>query len=176
MPAGTANTIPDSPATMETIFNDPAGAGPEDVSTAFDSGFKQDIAGNGQHSDAGAYQSMSPVTINKIVTVIDTLGGSDPHAGATLRYQLDVSVMGNSAVDNLIITDVIPANTTYTDASIRLNGAVQTDAVDVPTDYSRAIDVLTKHVISIEVDLSQGGTVAVAPGSINTIVFDVTID
>ena len=86
--AGTANTIPDSPLTMETVFNDPAGLSPEDVSTDL----VQDVARNGQHSDAGAYQVMSPVAIVKTVTVIDPLGGTDPYPGATLRYQLDVVV------------------------------------------------------------------------------------
>jgi len=170
--AGVPNNIPDSPTTIETVFNDPAGLNPEDVSTAL----VQDIAGNGQHSDAGAYQVMSPVSIIKSVTVIDPLGGADPHPGATLRYQLDVVVSGNTAVDNLVISDAIPANTTYTDNSIQLNAAAQTDANDAPVDYSRAIDILLKPVVSIEVDLSQGGTVSVAPGVTNVIIFEVTID
>jgi uncharacterized repeat protein (TIGR01451 family) len=170
--AGTPNTIPDSPLVMETVFNDPAGMNPEDVSTDLN----QDIASNGQHSDAGAYQVLSPVNILKTLSVIDTVGGTDPHPGATLRYQLDVTVSGNTAVDNLLIADLIPANTTYTDASILLNGAAQTDANDVPVDYSRAIDILSKPVVSIEVDLSQGGTVSVAPGSTNVIIFEVTIN
>lgn len=170
--AGTANTIPDSPSTMETVFNDPAGLSPEDVSTEL----VQDIARNGQHADTGAYQVMSPVAIVKTVTVIDPLGGTDPYPGSTLRYQLDVVVTGNTVVDNLVISDAIPANTTYTDNSIQLNGVAQTDANDAPVDYSRAIDILLKPVVSIEVDLSQGGTVSVAPGVTNVIIFEVTID
>lgn len=172
MPAGTPNTIPGTQATMETVHNDPAGLTSEDISTAL----VQDIASNGQHSDAGAFQVLSPVLIVKTVTVIDTLGGSDPHPGATLRYQLVVDVAGNAAVDNLIISDLIPANTTYTDNSILLNTAAQTDANDAPVDYSRAIDILSKPVVSIEVDLSQGGIVSVAPGTTNVIIFEVTID
>lgn len=172
MPAGIPNAMADSPLTMETVFNDPAGLSPEDIS----SDGVQDIVGNGQHSDAGAYQVMSPVNILKTVTVIDTLSGTDPHPGATLRYQLEVSVSGNTSVDNLIITDLIPANTTYTDGSMLLNGSAQTDANDVPVDYSRAIDILSKPVISIEVDLSLGGLVSVAPGITNVIIFEVTIN
>ena len=170
--AGTVNTIPDSPLTVETVFNDPAGLSPEDVSTEL----VQDVARNGQHADAGAYQVMSPVAIVKTVTVIDPLGGTDPYPDSTLRYQLDVTVSGNTAVDNLVISDAIPANTTYTDNSIQLNGVAQTDADDAPVDYSRAIDILAKPVVSIEVDLSQGGTVSVAPGVTNVIIFEVTID
>ncbi|MBN4063570.1 hypothetical protein JYT79_02190 [Cardiobacterium sp. AH-315-I02] len=172
MPAGVSTTTPDSPASMETVFNDPAGLNPEDVSTDL----KQDIVGNGQHTTTGSYQLMSPVNIVKTVTVIDTLGGTDPHPGATLRYQLVVGVTGNTAVDNLVVSDVIPANTTYTDDSIKLNAVSQTDAIDAPVDYSHAIDILNKPVVSIEVDLSLGGSVAVTPGSTNIIIFEVTID
>jgi uncharacterized repeat protein (TIGR01451 family) len=170
--AGISNTAPDSIFTMQTVFNDPAGLNPEDLSTDL----AQDVAGNGQHSDAGAYQVLSPVNISKTVTVIDTLGGSDPHPGATLRYQLVVTVAGNTAVDNLVISDSIPANTTYIDGSMLLNGVSQTDANDAPGDYSRAIDILSKPVVSIEVDLSQSGAVSVAPGATNTIIFEATIN
>lgn len=169
--AGTPNPVADTSG-METVFNDPAAADAEDV----DSAGVQDIAGNGQHADASAYQVSPPVIITKSVTVIDTLGGSDPHPGATLRYQLDVSVVGNTSVADLVINDPIPANTTYTDGSILLNGVAQTDSNDAPADYSRAIDILSKPVISIEVDLSQGGSVLVAPGTNNVIIFEVTID
>ena len=155
--AGTPISIPDAANTIETVFNDPAGSNPEDRSSLIPAA--QDVSQNGQHSDSSAYQVLSPVSIVKSVTVIDTLGGNDPHPGATLRYQLDVTVAGNTAVDNLIINDIIPANTTYTAGSIMLNGAVQTDIVDVPADFSRAVDILSLPVVSIEVDLGQGNKI-----------------
>jgi len=169
--AGAASNNPDTLA-METVFNDPAGASPEDIA----SNLNQDAVGNGQHSDAGAYQVTPPVIITKSVVVIDTLGGTDPHPGATLRYTLNVNIAGNVAVDNLIINDPIPANTTYTAGSILLNGAVQTDVIDDPVDFSRAIDILSLPVVSIEVDLGQNNSVSVAPGITNVINFEVTID
>lgn len=169
--AGSASSNPDTSA-METVFNDPAGVAPEDVSTDL----SQDVTGNGQHSDTGVFQVTSPVNLTKSMTVIDTLGGTDPHPGATIRYQIDVDVVGNSAIDNLLISDLIPADTTYTDDSILLNGVVQTDADDASTDFTHAIDILSKPVVSIEVDLSQGGAVSVTPGSTNTIIFEVTIN
>ena len=172
VPAGTPNTIIDSPATMETVFLDPAGLNSEDLSTAL----IQDVAGNGQHADAGAFQAGTPVNIVKSVTVIDTLGGTDPHPGAVLRYQLLVNVSGNVAVDNLVISDAIPANTTYVDESIQLNGVAQTDEDNIVVDYSRANNAPVKPITSIEVDLSENGTTAVAPGTSNTIIFEVTID
>ncbi|MGB5397749.1 MAG: hypothetical protein WBN96_11425 [Gammaproteobacteria bacterium] len=167
--AGTAVNVADTLG-EETVFNDPAGAAVEDLDSA---GAVQDIAGNGQHSDSSAFQvQASPVTINKTVSVIDTLGGTDPHPGATLRYQLDVVITGASNINNLLISDTIPANTTYVTSSIVLNGVPQTDAafgVD-------AIDYAEFNGTDVIVDLSQGGVVAVTPGTPNIIIFDVTID
>ncbi len=163
----TANTIG-----MDTVFNDPAGNKTEDVSSAM----VQDVAGNGQHADAGAYRVAPPVLIVKSVKVIDSLGGNKPYPSATLRYQLDVSVAGNTRVDNLVVKDFIPANTSYVGGSLSLNGVAQTDANDVPADYSQAISISTKPVTSIAVDLSQGGTKSVLPGVTNVIIFSVTIN
>ena len=166
--AGIANSIANTSG-LETVFNDPAALNPEDV----DSNAVQDIRANGQHSDVGVFLVQTAVsgsvTLNKTVTVIDTQGGTDPHAGATLRYQIEV-VVNDSNVNNLVITDSIPANTTYTLSSLLLNGIVQTDASDAPTDYSEF------NGNSIVVDLSQGSTISVAPATPNLITFDVTID
>ena len=167
VPAGTATDIPDT-AGMDTVFNDPAGAAAEDVDST---GLAQDVAQNGQHSDASAYEvAGSPVIITKSVTVIDTLGGTDPHPGSTLRYTLDVTVIGGSNVNNLVVTDPVPANTTYTPGSITLNGVVQTDVNDPPTDYSQFSGT------AVIVDLSEAGAVSIAPGTPNQIIFEVTID
>ncbi|MCW8923708.1 MAG: hypothetical protein OQK69_08780 [Gammaproteobacteria bacterium] len=167
--AGTANTVANTTG-LETVFNDPSAVSPEDV----DSAAVQDIRANGQHSDTGVFLvqtvAASDVALNKSVTVIDTLGGSDPHAGATLRYQIDVVISGGSNVNNLIISDTVPANTTYVTSSLLLNGIPQTDASNAPIDYSEF------NGNDIVVDLSEGGTVSVAPGTLNQITFDVTID
>ena len=167
--SGVANSVVNTPG-LETVFNDPAAINPENV----DSSGAQDISSNGQHSDVGVFLVQTAVAasvaLNKTVTVIDTLGGTDPHAGSILRYQIDVVVSGGSNVNNLVITDPIPTNTTFTLSSLLLNGVVQTDASDAPTDYSEF------NGSNIVVDLSQGGTVSVAPGTPNQITFDVTID
>ena len=166
IPAGIANSVIDT-AGLETVFNDPAAVNPEDV----DSASIQDVRANGQHSDVGMFLiQAASVVLNKTVTVIDTIGGTDPHAGSTLRYQIDVVVTGVSNVNNLVITDVVPVNTTYTPSSLLLNGIVQTDAADAPVDYSEFNGSV------IIVDLSQAGAISVAPATPNLITFDVTID
>lgn len=173
-PGGSAITNPNTVGT-ETVFNDPAGLQVEDISTAG----VQDIVRNGQHSDAGAFQVAPAIALIQSVTVIDTLGGNDPHPGATLRYQTLVTVNGNVPVDDLVISNPIPVDTTYTLGTITLDGLPQTDANDAPADYSQAIDVTLlpgTPVSTIEVDLSQGGTVSALPTETYTITFDVTID
>lgn len=167
--AGVSNSVVNTSG-LETVFNDPAAVNLEDV----DSATVQDIRANGQHSDVGVFLvqtvAAASVVLNKTVTVIDTLAGTDPHAGATLRYQIDVVVSGGSNVNNLVITDSIPVNTTFTPASLLLNGIAQTDINDSPIDYSEF------NGSDIVVDLSLGGTVSVAPATPNVIIFDVTIN
>jgi uncharacterized repeat protein (TIGR01451 family) len=170
--AGTPNNSLNT-AGVDIVFGDPGSADAEDVdSTGVPN---TDVISNGQHADAGAFL-VQPGTagavdpIAKTVTVIDTLGGTDPHAGATLRYQLVVTTTGAATVDDLVITDSIPANTTYTTDSITLNGVPQTDVIDDPVDYSQFDGT------QIIVDLSEGSTVSISTATTNTIVFDVTID
>ena len=165
--AGSITSLPNT-ANMETVFNEPAGLDVEDIDST---GLIQDIAANGQASDSAAFQVQgSPVELIKSLTVIDTSGGTDPYAGSTLRYQIDVVIGGASDINNLIITDTIPANTTFTPASLLLNGVAQTDANDAPSDFSEF------NGSAIVVDLSQGKTISVSPTTPNLITFDVTID
>lgn len=113
------------------------------------------------------------VSIAKSVQVTDAQGGDVPHTGATLRYTLQINVFGSSPVDNLIITDPIPANTTYVPGSITLDSTAQTDAADAPADYA---DFNGTNANTVTVDLSRGATVSITPPATFTIEFSVTID
>ncbi|MDH5633376.1 MAG: hypothetical protein OEZ10_10345 [Gammaproteobacteria bacterium] len=53
-----------------------------------------------------------------------------PNPGAVIRYSIQVEVTGSGSVDNLVITDPIPANTGYVPGTITLDAAAKTDAVD----------------------------------------------
>jgi uncharacterized repeat protein (TIGR01451 family) len=52
--------------------------------------------------------------------------------GATLEYRITVTVTSaaSAVAQNLVITDDVPANTSYSAGSIRVNGSARTDAVD----------------------------------------------
>ena len=60
-----------------------------------------------------------------------------PLPGATIRYTLQVDVSGTGTAENLVITDSIPANSSYTPASITLDATPLTDSTgDDPGSFS----------------------------------------
>jgi uncharacterized repeat protein (TIGR01451 family) len=125
-------------------------------------------------NDVGTIEIVSAgVSIEKSVTVIDTLGGNDPHTGATLRYTLDIRIAGSNSVSNLRIVDPIPNTTTYTAGSLSLNGAAQTDAQDMPLDHA---DFNISAANAITVDLSEAGASIIIPPANFIVQFEVTID
>jgi uncharacterized repeat protein (TIGR01451 family) len=125
-------------------------------------------ASGGTANDTGEYV-VAEVQINmlKSVSVQDQFGGTEPIPGATLTYAITVEVTSAGTATNSVVSDPIPANTTYVAGSILLNAVTLTDAVD--TDEG-------------ELDSSGAPTIVVRLGDltladgIQTINFDVTID
>ncbi len=68
------------------------------------------------------------VVLTKSATIADPFGGSRPVPGAVVTYKLVATVSGNGVMNNLVITDPIPAKTTYSAESITLEAAAQTDS------------------------------------------------
>jgi uncharacterized repeat protein (TIGR01451 family) len=99
----------------------------------------------------------------KTQAVSDPFGGSNPIPGATLIYTLTLTVTGSGSIDNTLITDAIPAGTTYVAGSLRLDGSPLTDIADADEGLVTGA--------GIAVDL---GTIA-APAS-RTVVFQVLIN
>src|SRR5690606_34694767 len=98
-----SNAILWNPNTVQAVFTE-GSAGPH----------ASDALNDGEHSATGVYSVNAPaVSFVKSATISDLLGGSTPSDGATITYSLQVSVSGSGSVDNVIITDAIPANTTY---------------------------------------------------------------
>lgn len=114
----------------------------------------------------GVYQvSNVTVVLLKSVTVRDLQGGSQPVTGATLTYSIDVSASGAAA--GVLVTDPLPANTTYRPGTLTLNAAPLTDAADTDTGDVGATAPATVAVYLG--DLSQATPV-------QTISFEVTIN
>ena len=49
-------------------------------------------------------------------------GGTQPVSGATVTYTLTVTPSGSATAGNVVVTDPVPANTTFVPGSLQLNG------------------------------------------------------
>jgi len=103
----------------------------------------------------------------KSATVLDPFGGTDPMPGAEITYRVVVTPSGSDTATNALVTDPIPANTTYLPNSITLNGGALTDTADADAGAFAATPAP-----EISVDL---GDLTGAIGA-QTIEFTVTID
>jgi len=106
------------------------------------------------------------VALTKSSSVDDGFGGSTVIPGAVITYTIVVDVTGSGSVDNLVVDDDIPTNTTYVANSMTFDTVAQVDAGG-----------------GDEGELSGGtkGTVVFTIGTVaavaqHTITFDVTVD
>ncbi|PNQ73537.1 hypothetical protein BA950_16140 [Erythrobacter sp. SAORIC-644] len=106
---------------------------------------------------------ITDVDLIKSATVRDPFGGTGIVPGATITYAIRAEVKGSGSVSDLVVTDAAPADTTYVAGSLKLDGAILTDAADADAGRS--------STSGISVDL---GTVS--GGSSRTVTFQVTID
>ncbi len=122
----------------------------------------------GQDADIGEYLvSNVLVSVIKTLSVTDPFGGTQPIPGATITYTITVEVTGSGTATASVISDPIPTFSTYVPASITLNAAALSDAIDAD-----AGEFDTSGVPTVVVRL---GDLTQADG-IQTIVFQVTID
>lgn len=85
-------------------------------------------ATTGAATTTATYQVINvTVSVVKAQTVSDPYGGTQPIPNATIRYSITVTVTGTGTAVGVVITDPIPANTTYTAGTLKLNGAGLTD-------------------------------------------------
>ena len=106
---------------------------------------------------------ITTVQLAKAATVVDPFGGDSVVPGSTVTYTLTATVTGSGSVDNLVVTDEYPVDTTYTAGTLTLDAAPLTDAA--------GDDAGSADATGITVDL---GTVA--GGTTRTVTFDVTVD
>ena len=107
------------------------------------------------------------VSILKSVVASDPFGGTEVVPGTTLTYTVTVEVTNAGTASASVVSDPIPANTTFVAGSITLNAGSLTDATDADAgelDSSGAPTVIVRLG-----DLTQAG-------GIQTVIFQVTID
>lgn len=103
------------------------------------------------------------VTLVKSATVLDPFGGNRAVPGSVITYNLVATISGSGSLDDVIISDPIPASTEYVASSLTLETASLTDADDA--------DQGSFNGSAINVDL---GTVAA--GETRTVTFEVIVE
>ena len=159
--AGTLNSSMQStgPNTsgIDTVFLDVAGSAVGDG------------ARDGKHSATGVFGvsvAALNVNLNKTVTILDQWGGNLAIPGATLRYTIAATTKGGGTANNVVISDPLPVNTTYTANSLRLNNTALTDIAD--TDAGD-VGLTTPNAVTVKL----GNLTSSSP--IQTITFEVKI-
>lgn len=71
--------------------------------------------------------SVITVRLTKTASIVDPFGGTQSVPGAVVTYTLVAAVSGSGSVNNLQISDPIPASTTYIGSTLTLEGAGLTD-------------------------------------------------
>ena len=169
IPAGATNgQIGNSELTVTSDTG--TGAAGTKLAGAGDGGLDAIIgASGGTSAITGSYVvSAITVVIDKTAAVIDDpFGGTDPLSGATIRYTITVTVSGSGTATSLVITDPIPADTTYKAGTLQLDAALLTDAADADEGD---MGISTANTVTVSLGDVVGGAAA------NTITFDVTIN
>ncbi|MDZ4186294.1 MAG: hypothetical protein U1D97_15120 [Desulfuromonadales bacterium] len=155
----TTATVGVNTAGVDVVFADIAGSAAGDV------------ARDGTHSATGLYTvNLLSLILNKSVNITwdPTNLFVTPKAipGAILTYTITASVVGVGTAANVVITDPIPANSSYAANSLQLNSVALTDAADG--------DVGSIGGTPTEVTVDLGDLTSASPEQVIT--FDVTID
>ena len=108
--------------------------------------------------------AVASVQLVKSVALRDPFGGTSAVPGATATFTIEARVSGTGGVANLVVTDAIPAGTTYVPGTLALDAGALTDAADA--DAGTASD-------TAGISVTLGNTPA---GSTRSVTFDVTID
>ncbi len=125
------------------------------------------IAQDGSGAAIGFHIKAAAVNVVKSVTATDSFGGAQPFSGAILHYVLTVTVTGTGAAQNVVITDPIPANSTYIAGTLKLNGTVMTDLNDGDAGN---VGVTTAETVTV----TLGDMTSATPAHVIT--FDTRID
>jgi uncharacterized repeat protein (TIGR01451 family) len=125
-------------------------------------------ANGGDDADQGSYEvSDVTVALAKVAAVTDQFAGTSAIPGATITYTLTLTVTGSGTAEDVVITDPIPADTTYVNASIELDGNPMGDGNGDADECDH--NATTPGVVTCDLgDITGPAT--------RTVVFEVTID
>lgn len=104
------------------------------------------------------------VSLVKSAVIVDQFGGAEAVPGALITFQIIATTTGSGTLNALTISDNIPANTSYVEESITVEGVKQTDS-DADADNG-----------SFNGSAISAALGAVTGGQTRTISFQVTIN
>ncbi|TAN82701.1 MAG: DUF11 domain-containing protein [Gallionella sp.] len=133
-PSVASNALGEVRLTASSLTAGAAGSSPGTSLAGLGQGGGFAVVGSAQAqvSVTGSYiASGLGLVVNKTVfSVLDPNGTAVLMPGAVMTYQITATLSGTGTVNNLVVTDPLPANTTYVPGSIVAGGAAQTDAAD----------------------------------------------
>lgn len=90
------------------------------------------VGTTGGDADANSFLAVQAASVSlvKSALIVDPFGGNRPVPGATITYSLVATISGVGSLNNLVISDPVPAGTTYRANSTTLEAAALTDAAD----------------------------------------------
>lgn len=112
----------DNSQQIDTVFADNAGT--------------DDAVSDASHSARRTYTALTgtvppTLSINKsIIEVKDPNGGSTAITGSEVKYKIQITTQGIGNIENVVVTDITPAEMTYKPASLVLDGSSLTDTTD----------------------------------------------
>ena len=137
----------------------------------------------GAHAAAFVTNLYVPIVTPNVVKTVTDVNGGDLVVGDTLRYTISLSNTGQDTATNVILTDNIPAYTTYVPGSLRIvsgpNAGAKTDASgDDQADY---VSSGTPHVVfrlGTGANATNGGSLPFynPPPAQTSLTFDVTVN
>ncbi len=139
IPGGLADTQTGA-VQLTAVSTTPGAAGAPAGTTIANAGL------NGVDAIVGTTQARAPVTgtyavaevavalTKSVVRIVDPAGGSHPYPGARVTYRIEVAVTGSGNAAQLVVSDPLPADLSYSPGSLRVDGQARTDADDAPAD------------------------------------------
>jgi uncharacterized repeat protein (TIGR01451 family) len=90
------------------------------------------VGTTGADAADGAFLAVQAATLALVKTAVvtDPFGGDRAVPGSIITYRLVATVTGAGSISNVVISDPIPASTTYTAGSITLEALALSDATD----------------------------------------------
>jgi uncharacterized repeat protein (TIGR01451 family) len=90
------------------------------------------VGSTGADGTANGFLAVQAATVSllKSASILDPFNGNRPVPGAVVTYTLVATVSGSGTLNNLVITDPIPAGSQYQAGSITFEAAGLSDAAD----------------------------------------------